>query len=149
VVLVGHSIGGMTMLTFCRRYPALLGSKVRGSSHRHDLHHARTNDRRCRFPPRAAEARGKGLPSSQSAAVADRVVDELAELPLERHEEPVVAKTARATEEVVVSRDVSERTETVSDTVRETKVEVDRPATQRDSTPNPRTDDKSGPSRRR
>jgi pimeloyl-ACP methyl ester carboxylesterase len=30
VVLVGHSIGGMTMLTFCRRYPALLGSKVKG-----------------------------------------------------------------------------------------------------------------------
>ena len=30
VVLVGHSIGGMTMLTFCRRYPALVGSKVKG-----------------------------------------------------------------------------------------------------------------------
>ena len=30
VVLVGHSIGGMTMLTFCRRYPDLLGSKVKG-----------------------------------------------------------------------------------------------------------------------
>jgi len=30
VVLVGHSIGGMTMLTFCRRYPALLGCKVKG-----------------------------------------------------------------------------------------------------------------------
>jgi pimeloyl-ACP methyl ester carboxylesterase len=30
VVLVGHSIGGMTMLTFCRRYPELLGSKVKG-----------------------------------------------------------------------------------------------------------------------
>ena len=30
VVLVGHSIGGMTMLTFCRRYQALLGSKVKG-----------------------------------------------------------------------------------------------------------------------
>ena len=46
---------------------------------------------------------------------------------VERHEEPVVAKTARATEEVVVSRDVSERTETVRDTVKETKVEVGRP----------------------
>jgi stress response protein YsnF len=46
---------------------------------------------------------------------------------VERHEEPVVEKTARATEEVVVSRDVTERTETVRDTVRETKVEVDKP----------------------
>jgi stress response protein YsnF len=46
---------------------------------------------------------------------------------VERHEEPVVAKTARATEEVVVRRDVTERTETVRDTVKETKVEVDRP----------------------
>ncbi|SEP51304.1 protein of unknown function [Rhodospirillales bacterium URHD0017] len=46
---------------------------------------------------------------------------------IERHEEPVVGKTVRATEEVVVSRDVKERTETVRDTVRETKVEVDKP----------------------
>jgi pimeloyl-ACP methyl ester carboxylesterase len=30
VVLVGHSIGGMTMLTFCRRYPDLVGNKVKG-----------------------------------------------------------------------------------------------------------------------
>ena len=30
VVLVGHSIGSMTMLTFCRRYPDLLGCKVKG-----------------------------------------------------------------------------------------------------------------------
>ena len=46
---------------------------------------------------------------------------------VERHEQPVVAKTARATEEVVVSRDVTERTETVRDTVKETQVEVDQP----------------------
>jgi stress response protein YsnF len=45
---------------------------------------------------------------------------------VERHEEPVVEKTARVTEEVVVSRDVTNRTETVRDTVRETKVEVDK-----------------------
>jgi stress response protein YsnF len=45
---------------------------------------------------------------------------------IERHEEPVVAKTARATEEVVVRKDVSDRTETVRDTVRETKVDVDQ-----------------------
>jgi pimeloyl-ACP methyl ester carboxylesterase len=30
VVLVGHSIRSMTMLTFCRRYPDLLRSKVKG-----------------------------------------------------------------------------------------------------------------------
>jgi len=46
---------------------------------------------------------------------------------VERHEEPVVAKTARATEEVVVSRESTEHTETVRDTVKETKVEVEKP----------------------
>src|SRR4051812_42771123 len=30
VILVGHSIGGMINLTFSRRHPELLGSKVRG-----------------------------------------------------------------------------------------------------------------------
>ena len=30
VVLVGHSIGGMTMFTLCRTHPALLGREVRG-----------------------------------------------------------------------------------------------------------------------
>jgi len=30
VVLAGHSIGGMINLTFCRKYPDLLGNKVRG-----------------------------------------------------------------------------------------------------------------------
>lgn len=50
---------------------------------------------------------------------------------VERHEEPVVTKKARATEEVVVRKDVKNRTETVSDTVRQTKVDVDRPGEQR------------------
>ncbi len=44
---------------------------------------------------------------------------------IERHEEPVVEKRARATEEVVVKKDVKNRTETVADTVRETEVEVE------------------------
>jgi stress response protein YsnF len=44
---------------------------------------------------------------------------------IERHEEPVVEKRARATEEVVVKKDVKSRTETVADTVRETEVEVE------------------------
>jgi uncharacterized protein (TIGR02271 family) len=40
-------------------------------------------------------------------------------------EEPVVAKTARVTEEVVISKNVEERVQTVSDTVRRTEVEVE------------------------
>ncbi len=43
----------------------------------------------------------------------------------ERGEEAVVSKDARVTEELVVSKDVDERTEEVSDTVRRTKVEVE------------------------
>jgi hypothetical protein len=37
--------------------PGLAWQQGQGARpHRHDLHHARSNDRRCRFPPRAAEA---------------------------------------------------------------------------------------------
>jgi hypothetical protein len=42
------------------------------------------------------------------------------------HEEPVVEKRARQVEEVVVHRDANERVETVRDSVRETKVDVDK-----------------------
>jgi hypothetical protein len=45
---------------------------------------------------------------------------------IETHEEPVVAKTARAVEEVVIHKEAAERVETVRDTVRETKVDVDQ-----------------------
>ena len=44
----------------------------------------------------------------------------------EVREEPVVAKEARIIEEVVVTKDVQDRTATVRDTVRRTDVEVDR-----------------------
>jgi hypothetical protein len=44
---------------------------------------------------------------------------------IERREEPIVEKRARAVEEVVVKKDVKRRAETVSDKVRETQVEVD------------------------
>ena len=44
-------------------------------------------------------------------------------------EEPVVSKQARVVEEVVVGKQVSERTETVRDTVRRTEVEVEQLAT--------------------
>jgi stress response protein YsnF len=43
----------------------------------------------------------------------------------ERGEEAVVSKEARVVEEVVVRKDANQRTETVSDTVRKTEVEVD------------------------
>jgi stress response protein YsnF len=45
---------------------------------------------------------------------------------VERHEEPVIAKRARTDEEVVVRKEANERTETVRDTVRETRVDVDK-----------------------
>jgi Domain of unknown function (DUF2382) len=43
-------------------------------------------------------------------------------------EEPVVGKTARVVEEVVVGKESAERTETVKDTVRKGKVKVDKTA---------------------
>ena len=43
----------------------------------------------------------------------------------ERGEEAVVSKEARVVEEVVVRKDVEQRTETVSDTVRKTEVDVE------------------------
>jgi siroheme synthase-like protein len=45
---------------------------------------------------------------------------------IERHEQPVAMKKVTATEEVEVHKDVRERTETVSDVVRETKVDVEK-----------------------
>jgi uncharacterized protein (TIGR02271 family) len=48
----------------------------------------------------------------------------------ETEEEPVVTKSARVVEEVVVGKESSERTETVNDTVRGTDVEVERVAGQ-------------------
>jgi len=44
----------------------------------------------------------------------------------ERSEIPVVNKEARVVEEIKISKDVSERTETVHDTVRNTEVDVDK-----------------------
>jgi len=41
-------------------------------------------------------------------------------------EEPVIAKAARVVEEVVVSKEAGERTEEIDDTVRRTKVDIDR-----------------------
>lgn len=44
----------------------------------------------------------------------------------ERREEPVVEKKTKVTGEVVVEKDAHQRTETIRDTVRETKVDVER-----------------------
>lgn len=43
----------------------------------------------------------------------------------ERAEQPVVATEARVVEEVVIGKEVGERTETVRDTVRRTDVNVE------------------------
>jgi len=53
------------------------------------------------------------------AAMHDRTVDMV-----ERAEVPVIEKQARVVEEVVVKRDIAERSETVRETVRHTDVEV-------------------------
>jgi uncharacterized protein (TIGR02271 family) len=47
---------------------------------------------------------------------------------VERHEAPVVGKRVAANEEVVIRTDATERVETVSDTVRETKLDVNKAA---------------------
>ena len=51
--------------------------------------------------------------------------DEVVEV-IETSEEAVVGKTARVVEEVVVGKEASDRTQTISDTVRRTDVEVER-----------------------
>jgi uncharacterized protein (TIGR02271 family) len=55
----------------------------------------------------------------------------------ERREEPVVQKRARVVEEIVVSKEEQDRTETVRDTVRrkDVRVEQDTPSTKPGSTP--------------
>ncbi|MDO9016398.1 MAG: YsnF/AvaK domain-containing protein [Deltaproteobacteria bacterium] len=64
-------------------------------------------------------------------------------------EEPVVAKTARVVEEVVVDKDVTQRTQTVRETVKSTEVDVDQDALQRLSQPGERNSQSpASPSRR-
>ena len=57
---------------------------------------------------------------------ADRAFQERSVEMSEKSEEVVVGKRARVVEEVVLSKDVDERTETVRDTVRRTDVDVER-----------------------
>ena len=60
----------------------------------------------------------------------------------ERREEAVVSKEARVVEEVVVRKDVEQRTETVSDTVRRTEVDVEDERNVRGTGTTGSTDDK-------
>jgi uncharacterized protein (TIGR02271 family) len=64
-----------------------------------------------------------GTAATEAGALQEREFDVI-----ERHEEPIVEKRARAVEEVVIHKDATERVETVRDTVRETKVDVDKAA---------------------
>jgi uncharacterized protein (TIGR02271 family) len=66
-------------------------------------------------------------PVDQPASAADMAALKEGSLEVrETVEEPVVGKTARVVEEVVVSKEVGDRTETVKDTVRGTEVEVEQ-----------------------
>jgi len=64
-------------------------------------------------------------PVDRAATGADNLFKERTIEAEERSEEAVVSKEARVTEELVVKKDTEQRTETVSDKVRRTEVEVD------------------------
>jgi uncharacterized protein (TIGR02271 family) len=64
-------------------------------------------------------------PVDRALSDADQAFQERTIEAEERGEEAVVSKEARVTEEVVVRKEAEQRTETVSDTVRQTEVEVE------------------------
>jgi uncharacterized protein (TIGR02271 family) len=64
-------------------------------------------------------------PADRAVSDADQAFQERTIEAEERREEAVVSKEARVKEEVVVRKDAEQRTETVSDTVRQTEVEVE------------------------
>jgi len=64
-------------------------------------------------------------PVDRPVSDADRTFQDRTIEATEKREEAVVSKDARVTEELVVKKDVDQRTQTVSDTVRKTEVEVD------------------------
>ena len=67
-------------------------------------------------------------PADRPVSDADRAFEERTIEASETVERPVVSKEARIVEEVVVGKDVQQRTETVRDTVRRTDVQVDQVA---------------------
>ena len=69
----------------------------------------------------SVERRAVDLPlSAADEAFHDRTIEAV-----EHREEAVVAKDARVKEELVIKKETGQRTETVSDTVRRTEVEVE------------------------
>ncbi len=70
-------------------------------------------------------------PVDRPVTDADRQFQERTIEATETAEEAVVSKEARVTEELVVRKEVDERTQTVSDTVRSTEVEVEDERTKR------------------
>jgi len=64
-------------------------------------------------------------PADRAVSGADNLFRERTIEAEERAEEAVVSKEARVKEELVVKKDVGQRTETVSDKVRRTEVEVE------------------------
>ncbi len=74
-------------------------------------------------------------PVDRAATAADEVLfkDRTIEME-ERAEEAVVAKEARVREELVINKEVGQRTQTVSDTVRHTEVDIEDDRTDLDRT---------------
>ena len=67
-------------------------------------------------------------PVDRAVGIADLGVDAFKDRTIEMEEideEAVVAKTARVVEEIGIRKDVSDRTQVVSDTVRSTKVDIE------------------------
>jgi transposase InsO family protein len=87
-------------------YHAVLGSGV-------SQDHVRLSDQQ-RSERRPATGAAQGQPMEREY--------ELREV----HEEPVVQKDVRAGEELVVRKEAAERTETVADTVKKTKADIDK-----------------------
>ena len=82
-------------------------------------------------------------PVDRAAAVGDDAFRERRIEAKATSEEAVVSKEARVTGEVVVKKGVEQRTETVSDTVRSTKVDVEDNRVAPDKTTLDRTDEKA------
>jgi len=74
---------------------------------------------------REARVHVERRPADRSLSDADNLFQERTIEAEERREEAVVSKEARVKEELVIRKDVEQRTENVSDTVRTTKVEVE------------------------
>ncbi len=88
---------------------------------------------------REEHVRVERRPADRPVAAGDDAFRERTVEATESAEEAVVSKEARVTEEVVVRKHSEERTETVSDTVRRTEVEVEDGRGRPDGAPRPDT----------